>query len=66
MIQQSPKYKRLTAKILKKAKMVKMKILETNVHIWQLKTFLIQRKTVSQKDEKPHTAGLDDTAITAH
>ena len=31
MIQQSPKYKRLTAKILKKAKMVKMKILETNI-----------------------------------
>ena len=31
MIQQSRKYKRLTAKILKKAKMVKMKILETNI-----------------------------------
>ena len=24
---------------------------------------LILRSTVSQKDEKPHTAGLDDTAI---
>ena len=26
-------------------------------------TYLLLPNTVSQKDEKPHTAGLDDTAI---
>ena len=42
---------------------VKSKVLQILTYIRQERLNERYRNTVNQKDEKPHTAGLDDTAI---